>query len=240
MGCIEKFDENIIPIQKEIYLENNKSPLVKKATQIDRSKIIHEISCEISEDALTSQRARVQADKTNNESVSFSLTFLTKETTKLLVKKISKLKKDMPIKECKNTMEFLVIAMCKAFKFKEVQQAVNFAAFDSVLGVASSDYALSLEKFENFSNINTFLSILQTNLEKLMLILDNEYEGVNHSAKQYSSLPIIMSFLMLGLELSVDERVVWQTCNLISAIFLLINGQKYHRGFKRQMVHWSL
>ena len=118
----------------------------------------------------------------------------------------------MPIKECKNTMEFLVIAMCKAFEFKEVHEAANFASFNSVLGVQSSDYARSLEKYENFSKINTFLSILQTNLEKLMLILDNEYEQVDlssPSSKQYSSLPIIMSFLMLGLQLSVDERVVW-------------------------------
>lgn len=48
-----------------------------------------------------------------------------------------------------------------------------------------------------------------------------------------SSLFIIMNLLTLGLSMSVDERIVWQTCNLLIGIFQFIsNGVSVNNGFQ--------
>jgi len=46
-----------------------------------------------------------------------------------------------------------------------------------------------------------------------------------------SSLHIIMNVLTLGLSMSIDERIVRQTYNLLSGIFQSISGSRVNQGF---------
>lgn len=49
-----------------------------------------------------------------------------------------------------------------------------------------------------------------------------------------------MNLLTLGLAKSVDVRVVWQTCNLLSGIFQFISGVSVNQGFQNLVIQWAL
>ena len=51
---------------------------------------------------------------------------------------------------------------------------------------------------------------------------------------------IVMNILALGLSKSVDERIVWQTCNLMSGIFQSVNSVKINQNFQTFMTQWAL
>ena len=104
-------------------------------------------------------------------------------------------------------------------------------------GGNSSEYAQCLKNIDNFSKINQFLSLLQTNLKTLIRILEteNDYQNVKYGdlnlVQENSSQTKIMNLLAMSLSRSVDERIVWQTCNLLSGIFQNVNGIQINYGF---------
>ena len=79
-----------------------------------------------------------------------------------------------------------------------------------------------------------------------MLILENENYKNSKNDQEYScveennTINKIMNILKLGLSLSVDKRVVWQTCNLFSAIFQNIRRPHVKSGFKISIMRWAL
>jgi hypothetical protein len=74
-------------------------------------------------------------------------------------------------------LEFIIVAFCKAFGFQNPQIAAKFVA-----GGISSEYAQCVKNIDNFSKINQFLSLLQTNLKTLIRILEseNDYQNVKY------------------------------------------------------------
>ena len=81
------------------------------------------------------------------------------------------------LSECDHSLEFIIVAFCKAFGFQNTQYAAKFVA-----GGNSSEYAQCLRNIDNFSKINQFLSLLQTNLKTLIRILEteNDYQNVKY------------------------------------------------------------
>lgn len=57
---------------------------------------------------------------------------------------------------------------------------------------------------------------------------------------QNSSHSKIMNLLAMSLSKSIDERIVWQTCNLLSGIFQYVNGIQINYGFQSLMIKWAL
>jgi hypothetical protein len=55
-----------------------------------------------------------------------------------------------------------------------------------------------------------------------------------------SSQSKIMNLLAMSLSKSVDERIVWQTCNLLSGIFQNVNGIQINYGFQSLMIKWAM
>jgi hypothetical protein len=49
-----------------------------------------------------------------------------------------------------------------------------------------------------------------------------------------------MNLISMVLCLSVDDRIVWQTCNLLSAIFQNLNGLSVNSNFEASMIKWAL
>jgi len=50
----------------------------------------------------------------------------------------------------------------------------------------------------------------------------------------------IMGLISMGLSKSVDHRIVWQTCILLSGIFQNVNGIQINHGFQSLMIGWAL
>lgn len=49
-----------------------------------------------------------------------------------------------------------------------------------------------------------------------------------------------MNLLTLGLSKSVDDRIVWQTCNLLSGIFQFVSSISVNQGFQSLVIQWAL
>ena len=59
------------------------------------------------------------------------------------------------LSECNQSLEFIIVAFCRAFNFNKPALAAKFMA-----GGLNSQYAASLEEISNFKKINEFLSLL--------------------------------------------------------------------------------
>jgi hypothetical protein len=82
--------------------------------------------------------------------------------------------------------------------------------------------------------------MFERNLKTIMQILENEnYKNMkneDYEVDDNNTINKIMNILKLGLSLSVDLRIVWQTCNLFSAIFQNINRPQVKNGFKISII----
>jgi hypothetical protein len=108
---------------------------------------------------------------------------------------------------CKSSLEFIVTSLCQAFKFKHSSDAVLFLQFQQ--HEDRSKYCIALRDINNFSKINTFISVLQTNLKTLITIMETENNEQDLKNFENSSHFILMNILALGLSKSQDKRIVW-------------------------------
>ena len=127
----------------------------------------------------------------------------------------------MILSQCKQSLEFIIVALCQAFSFAHPRDAAKFISSgpDSARPELTS-YSLSLQDTNNFNRINRFLNLLQSNLNHLKRILTIELDisqvaldspiFPSDSKEQYedTSLFIVMNLLILGLSQSVDIRIV--------------------------------
>ena len=83
------------------------------------------------------------------------------------------------LNQCHHALEFIIVGYCKSFDFQNPLQVAHFVAEydvqrDDGSSYSTSSYINCLQEMENFSKINNFLSILQTNLKHLIHLLEQE------------------------------------------------------------------
>lgn len=137
---------------------------------------------------------------------------------------------------CNHSLEFILLAFCRAFSFSRPQDAIAFIA-----GGFQSAYAQCLKDLGNFSQINAFLNLMEINLKTLIKILEqeNDFRTDSDHDQQLSSQTQIMNLLAMSMLYSVDEGIVWQTCNLLLLIFKSMTGIQINQNLQVLMVRWA-
>ena len=81
--------------------------------------------------------------------------------------------------DCKQSLELMIVAFCKAFDFKSPQEAARFAAeiVDSDVEESAnsqSDYARCLLDYNQSPKVSKFLDLMLTNMNYIINLLQKE------------------------------------------------------------------
>ena len=118
-----------------------------------------------------------------------SMVSLTDESLAPPKRKATVIDKNQKLSQSRQAVEFLILGFCKSFDFETPMEAAHFLAEVPTKQpdgrvVTTSDYMECLQDIGNFQKINSFLSLLETNLTCLVQLLERENDISMYLGKQ--------------------------------------------------------